>query len=56
MGGLGGTYGGNPLACAAALAVLDAMEAERIPAERASAPATGSGPLPAVGRALLLHR
>jgi 4-aminobutyrate aminotransferase/(S)-3-amino-2-methylpropionate transaminase len=30
-GGLGGTYGGNPLACAAALAVLDAMEAERIP-------------------------
>ncbi len=33
-GGLGGTYGGNPLACAAALAVLDAMERERIP-ERA---------------------
>ena len=28
VGGLGGTYGGNPLACAAALAVLDAMEAE----------------------------
>ena len=25
-GGLGGTYGGNPLACAAALAVLDAFE------------------------------
>jgi 4-aminobutyrate aminotransferase/(S)-3-amino-2-methylpropionate transaminase len=34
IGGLGGTYGGNPLACAAALAVFDAMEAERIP-ERA---------------------
>lgn len=34
VGGLGGTYGGNPLACVAALAVLDAMEAERIP-ERA---------------------
>jgi 4-aminobutyrate aminotransferase / (S)-3-amino-2-methylpropionate transaminase / 5-aminovalerate transaminase len=34
VGGLGGTYGGNPLACAAALAVLDAMEAERVP-ERA---------------------
>ncbi len=34
-GGLGGTYGGNPLACAAALAVLDAMESERIP-ERAA--------------------
>ena len=32
VGGLGGTYGGNPLACAAALAVLDAMEQERIPA------------------------
>ena len=32
VGGLGGTYGGNPLACAAALAVLDAMETERIPA------------------------
>jgi 4-aminobutyrate aminotransferase / (S)-3-amino-2-methylpropionate transaminase / 5-aminovalerate transaminase len=31
VGGLGGTYGGNPLSCAAALAVLDAMEAERIP-------------------------
>jgi 4-aminobutyrate aminotransferase / (S)-3-amino-2-methylpropionate transaminase / 5-aminovalerate transaminase len=34
-GGLGGTYGGNPLACAAALAVLDAMEHERI-SERAA--------------------
>jgi 4-aminobutyrate aminotransferase/(S)-3-amino-2-methylpropionate transaminase len=32
VGGLGGTYGGNPLACAAALAVLDAMDEERIPA------------------------
>ena len=32
-GGLGGTYGGNPLACAAALAVLDAMQSERL-AER----------------------
>jgi 4-aminobutyrate aminotransferase/(S)-3-amino-2-methylpropionate transaminase len=27
-GGLGGTYGGNALACAAALAVLDAFEQE----------------------------
>jgi 4-aminobutyrate aminotransferase / (S)-3-amino-2-methylpropionate transaminase / 5-aminovalerate transaminase len=34
VGGLGGTYGGNPLACAAAIAVLDAMESERLP-ERA---------------------
>jgi 4-aminobutyrate aminotransferase/(S)-3-amino-2-methylpropionate transaminase len=29
-GGLGGTYGGNPLACVAALAVLDAMREDRI--------------------------
>jgi 4-aminobutyrate aminotransferase / (S)-3-amino-2-methylpropionate transaminase / 5-aminovalerate transaminase len=35
VGGLGGTYGGNPLACAAALAVLNAMESERIPARAA---------------------
>jgi 4-aminobutyrate aminotransferase / (S)-3-amino-2-methylpropionate transaminase / 5-aminovalerate transaminase len=33
-GGLGGTYGGNPVACAAALAVLDVMRDERLP-ERA---------------------
>ncbi len=32
IGGLGGTYGGNPLACAAALAVLDVMAAEDVPA------------------------
>jgi 4-aminobutyrate aminotransferase/(S)-3-amino-2-methylpropionate transaminase len=32
VGGLGGTYGGNPLACAAALAVLDIMESEQVPA------------------------
>ncbi len=30
VGGLGGTYGGNPLACAAALAVLDTIEADRL--------------------------
>ncbi len=29
-GGLGGTYGGNPLSCAAALAVLDAMKKEKL--------------------------
>jgi len=29
-GGLGGTYGGNPVACAAALAVLDVMEEEHL--------------------------
>jgi 4-aminobutyrate aminotransferase/(S)-3-amino-2-methylpropionate transaminase len=33
VGGLGGTYGGNPLSCAAALAVLDVMEQDRL-AER----------------------
>jgi 4-aminobutyrate aminotransferase/(S)-3-amino-2-methylpropionate transaminase len=35
VGGLGGTYGGNPLACAAALAVFDAMDADNIPARAA---------------------
>ncbi|MDQ6918276.1 MAG: 4-aminobutyrate--2-oxoglutarate transaminase [Candidatus Dormibacteraeota bacterium] len=30
-GGLGGTYGGNPVACAAALAVLDVMRDENLP-------------------------
>jgi 4-aminobutyrate aminotransferase/(S)-3-amino-2-methylpropionate transaminase len=34
-GGLGGTYGGNPLACAAALAVLDVIEREHL-VERAA--------------------
>ncbi|TIO63213.1 aminotransferase class III-fold pyridoxal phosphate-dependent enzyme, partial [Mesorhizobium sp.] len=29
-GGLGGTYAGNPLACAAALAVLDVLEEENL--------------------------
>jgi 4-aminobutyrate aminotransferase/(S)-3-amino-2-methylpropionate transaminase len=33
-GGVGGTYGGNPLACEVGLAVLDIMEEERLP-ERA---------------------
>ena len=30
-GGLGGTFGGNPLACAAALAIIDALLEERLP-------------------------
>jgi len=34
-GGLGGTYGGNPLACAAALAVLDIIAEEKL-CERAT--------------------
>jgi 4-aminobutyrate aminotransferase/(S)-3-amino-2-methylpropionate transaminase len=35
VGGLGGTYGGNPVACAAALAVLDAIQEEDIVARGA---------------------
>ncbi|WP_182113577.1 MULTISPECIES: 4-aminobutyrate--2-oxoglutarate transaminase [unclassified Actinotalea] len=31
-GGLGGTYGGNPIACAAALATIEAYEAADLPA------------------------
>ena len=31
VGGLGGTYGGNPVACAAALAVIDVMQRECLP-------------------------
>jgi 4-aminobutyrate aminotransferase/(S)-3-amino-2-methylpropionate transaminase len=34
-GGLGGTFAGNPVACAAGLAVLDVMRDERLP-ERAA--------------------
>ena len=30
VGGLGGTFGGNPLACRAALAVLDLIERENL--------------------------
>ncbi|MCP3868869.1 MAG: 4-aminobutyrate--2-oxoglutarate transaminase [Gammaproteobacteria bacterium] len=32
---LGGTYGGNPVSCVAALAVLDVMEQERLPEKAA---------------------
>jgi 4-aminobutyrate aminotransferase / (S)-3-amino-2-methylpropionate transaminase / 5-aminovalerate transaminase len=31
-GGLGGTYGGNPIACAAALGAIEALEADDLPA------------------------
>jgi 4-aminobutyrate aminotransferase/(S)-3-amino-2-methylpropionate transaminase len=34
IGGLGGTYGGNPIACAAALAAIEIIESEKL-AERA---------------------
>jgi 4-aminobutyrate aminotransferase/(S)-3-amino-2-methylpropionate transaminase len=30
VGGLGGTYGGNPIACAAALAVIEMIEDEKL--------------------------
>jgi len=36
VGGLGGTYAGNPVACAAALAAIDFLEKNRLP-ERAAA-------------------
>jgi 4-aminobutyrate aminotransferase/(S)-3-amino-2-methylpropionate transaminase len=32
VGGLGGTYGGNPLSCAAALAAIETLERENLPA------------------------
>ncbi|MDQ6710770.1 MAG: 4-aminobutyrate--2-oxoglutarate transaminase [Candidatus Dormibacteraeota bacterium] len=35
-GGLGGTYGGNPVACAAALAVIDVLIEERLPQKGAA--------------------
>ena len=35
VGGLGGTYGGNPVACAAALATIDEMERLDLPARAA---------------------
>ena len=36
-GGLGGTFGGNPLSCAAAIAILDALETSRPRAEQIGA-------------------
>jgi 4-aminobutyrate aminotransferase/(S)-3-amino-2-methylpropionate transaminase len=36
VGGIGGTFGGNPVACAAGNAVLDVMQEEKLP-ERARA-------------------
>ncbi len=55
-GGLGGTYGGNPVACAAALAAIGAMEAQDLPAaaRRIEEQVTGvlrplAAELPAIG-------
>ena len=56
VGGLGGTYGGNPVACAAALGAIEAMrdarparpgpaqigDADPTPARRSSRPTTRS--------------
>ncbi|HUC26473.1 MAG TPA: 4-aminobutyrate--2-oxoglutarate transaminase [Streptosporangiaceae bacterium] len=39
-GGLGGTYGGNPVACAAALGAIDTMEKEDLPAAARAIEAT----------------
>lgn len=44
VGGLGGTYGGNPLACAAALKVIEIMERDDYPAKAA-----------AIGRQVYVH-
>ena len=45
VGGLGGTYGGNPLACAAALAAIETIEADGLrrarPRDRASSCSSG---------------
>jgi 4-aminobutyrate aminotransferase/(S)-3-amino-2-methylpropionate transaminase len=48
VGGLGGTYGGNPLACAAALAVFDVMERECLPDRAARIGARIAGRLQAL--------
>ena len=50
-GALGGTYCGNPLACAAALATLDMIEEQEAP----TGPAAGCGAGHSVGRCLWFH-
>jgi 4-aminobutyrate aminotransferase / (S)-3-amino-2-methylpropionate transaminase / 5-aminovalerate transaminase len=47
-GGLGGTYGGNPLACAAALAVIDTIERDGLLARAAHIEETMIGRLNAI--------
>ncbi|OLT97449.1 4-aminobutyrate--2-oxoglutarate transaminase [Mycobacterium syngnathidarum] len=47
-GGLGGTYGGNPLACAAALAVIDTIEREGLLARAVEIEETMTGRLKAI--------
>jgi 4-aminobutyrate aminotransferase / (S)-3-amino-2-methylpropionate transaminase / 5-aminovalerate transaminase len=47
-GGLGGTYGGNPIACAAALGAIEALEADDLPARARAIGATMTGRLTAL--------
>lgn len=47
-GGLGGTYGGNPIACAAALAVIDTIERDGLLARAAQIEKTMVGRLDAI--------
>ncbi|MCA4751142.1 MULTISPECIES: 4-aminobutyrate--2-oxoglutarate transaminase [Mycolicibacterium] len=47
-GGLGGTYGGNPIACAAALAVIDTIEREGLLARAVEIEKTMIGRLSAI--------
>ncbi|MFV8167152.1 4-aminobutyrate--2-oxoglutarate transaminase [Mycobacterium sp. 134] len=47
-GGLGGTYGGNPIACAAALAVIDTIEREGLLARAVEIEKTMIGRLKAI--------
>ncbi|NUP74491.1 MAG: aminotransferase class III-fold pyridoxal phosphate-dependent enzyme, partial [Sinomonas sp.] len=47
-GGLGGTYGGNPVACAAALAAIETMEAQDLRARAREIEATVKGRLGAL--------
>ena len=57
VGGLGGTYGGNPVACAAALGAIETMEAHDLAAPRPARSATIMLPrLRAMRRALRRHR
>jgi len=49
-GGLGGTYAGNPVACAAALAVLDVFENEHVLAQAERQAATTAAALQALAR------
>ena len=44
VGGLGGTYGGNPVACAAALGAIETMEVERPAPPRPAASSRSCSP------------